>query len=76
MLHIQWQAETLPLDADGFEVRRKGDTNVIATIVLWVNHDPPHYKLSPALASLLDLHTAARPSILLALWKYIKVRHA
>ncbi|CAG8481018.1 12766_t:CDS:2 [Racocetra fulgida] len=60
-------------DVDGFEIKRKGDSNLKAKIFLNLDQQPPRYKLSPELESILDIQEETKPGIIMALWQYIKV---
>lgn len=59
---------------DGFEIRRTGSIPVKARIVLYLNHVPERYALSPELAGLLDIREETRQAVVTALWAYIKDR--
>lgn len=41
-------------------------------ILLSLDNAPEKYKVSPDLAKLLDIHTETKPTIIIALWQYIK----
>jgi SWI/SNF-related matrix-associated actin-dependent regulator of chromatin subfamily D len=58
---------------DGFEIKRKGETNVTARVVIHLLNNPEKYKVSPELSQLLEIHTESKADIISALWKYIKV---
>ncbi|TPX59521.1 hypothetical protein PhCBS80983_g02396 [Powellomyces hirtus] len=69
---IEWhKAENGP-DCDGFEIKRKGDSDVPAKILIYLDHKPEKYKLSPPLAKLLDIHTDTAANIIIAMWQYVK----
>ena len=57
---------------DGFEVKRRGDSNVELKILLYLDQQPEKHKLSPLLSQLLDIHTDTLPNVIMALWQYIK----
>lgn len=57
---------------DGFEVKRRGDSNVELKILLYLDQQPEKHKLSPPLSQLLDIHTDTLPNVIMALWQYIK----
>lgn len=59
---------------DGFEVKRTGTIPVKARIVIYLNHTPEKYALSPELASLLNIREETRQSVISAIWAYIKER--
>jgi SWI/SNF-related matrix-associated actin-dependent regulator of chromatin subfamily D len=57
---------------DGLEVKRRGDQNVQLKVMLFLDQQPEKHKLSPPLASLLDIHTETLSNVIMALWQYIK----
>ena len=59
---------------DGFEVKRTGNIPVKARTVIYLNHTPERYALSPDLAVLLDIREETRQNVIAALWAYIKER--
>lgn len=61
------------MDTDGVELKRKGDVDVNARIILVPDFNPQKYKLSPALAEIVSPPLAAKPHILNELWNYVKV---
>jgi len=54
-------------------LKRKGDVDVNARIILVPDYNPQKYKLSAALAEIVSPPLAAKPHILSELWNYIKV---
>lgn len=60
-------------DRESFVVRRAGRKPTTAVVMLEINHVPPLYKPSPALATLLGLEGLhSLPYILQMLWGYVK----
>jgi SWI/SNF-related matrix-associated actin-dependent regulator of chromatin subfamily D len=57
---------------DGFEIKRKGDSNVKCKIFLNLDQQPRKYKLSDELAEMLDVREETKAGIIMALWQYIK----
>ncbi|KAF4547673.1 SWI/SNF and RSC complexes subunit ssr3-like protein [Elsinoe fawcettii] len=57
---------------DTLEFTRKGDEEINITISLFRDHQPPRYRLSPPLASLLALPEADTASVLGAIWDYVR----
>lgn len=55
-------------------MKRKGDSDVNAKIMIYLDNKPEKFKLGPALAKLLDIHTDSTSNIIMALWQYVKVR--
>lgn len=77
---IEWNKNTSEaLNTDGFEIRRPfGAASQMAAeipckIHLQFDFAPERFRLAPALASLLNLTLATRPTIIVALWQYIKL---
>ncbi|KAI8927430.1 hypothetical protein BC831DRAFT_398627, partial [Entophlyctis helioformis] len=69
---VEWHKTSTHQEVDGFEIKRKGDTDVPVRILLHLDHVVPKYKLSPMLASLLDIHTDVMANIMTAMWQYVK----
>lgn len=64
----------LEADFDCLEFERKADENINVVINLVRDEHPAEkYKLSQPLAELLDMEEADRPTVLMALWEYIKL---
>jgi SWI/SNF-related matrix-associated actin-dependent regulator of chromatin subfamily D len=72
---IEWHKAAQPYDCDGFEVKRPGNQETTAKIVLHLDHQPPQYKISPELGRILGMKDRAetRARILMQIWQYIKV---
>ncbi|KAJ3313450.1 SWI/SNF complex component snf12 [Boothiomyces sp. JEL0838] len=60
---IQWQNVPGAPEMDGFEVKRRGDSDVNLKIMLHLDHQPERHRLSPPLAKLLDVHTDTLPNV-------------
>ncbi|CAB4412110.1 unnamed protein product [Rhizophagus irregularis] len=69
---IEWNKTNNTEGVDGFEIKRKGDANVKCKIFLNLDKQPPRYKLSEDLASLLGIKEETKTGVILALWQYIK----
>ncbi|KAJ3272401.1 snoRNP complex protein nop56 [Terramyces sp. JEL0728] len=69
---IQWQNASSAPEMDGFEVKRRGDSDVNLKVMLHLDHQPERHRLSPPLAKLLDVHTDTLPNVIMAVWQYIK----
>ncbi|KAK9474727.1 uncharacterized protein V1510DRAFT_359896 [Dipodascopsis tothii] len=61
-----------PVTFDGMDIKRKGDTNVRARILLYLRTAPEKYKLSPALAAVIGSRDATRQQVVMGLWQYVK----
>ncbi|KAI3659578.1 hypothetical protein MP638_002026 [Amoeboaphelidium occidentale] len=70
---VEWNKSQAVSDTDGFELKRRGDQDVNARIMFYLDQVPEKFKLSPQLSSLLSLRAETKPQIVLALWNYIKV---
>lgn len=69
---VEWHRTPQTAETDGFQVKRHGDQSLKCTILMLLDYQPPQFKLDPRLAKLLSIHTATRPTIIQALWQYIK----
>jgi len=64
----------LEADFDCLEFERKADENINVVVNLVRDEHPAEkYKLSQPMAELLDMEEADRPTVLMALWEYIKL---
>ena len=73
---VRWDAAKAPADAkpvDGFEVKRLGDKDRKAKILIAVKHTPERYKPKPELSRLLGLDLETRPRLIAALWQYCRL---
>lgn len=65
------------LNSDGFEIKRpirnEEKEEIPCKIHLQFDFTPEKYRLSPDLSNLLNLKLATRPTIVVALWQYIKL---
>lgn len=59
-------------DFDQLEFKRGGDENMNITINLVRDEIPERFKLSPALADILDTDEATRADAMMGIWDYIK----
>ncbi|XP_075516981.1 SWI/SNF complex component SNF12 homolog [Primulina tabacum] len=71
---ILWESTRSPVLHEGFEVKRKGDKEFTAIIILVMNYFPEKFKLSQALHEVLGIEVETRPRIIAALWHYLKTR--
>lgn len=69
---VEWHRNNATQETDGFQVKRPGDENVKCTLLLLLDYQPMQFKLDSRLARLLGIHTATRPTVISALWNYIK----
>lgn len=69
---IEWHKQASANDTDGVEIKRKGDVNVNARIILVPNYIPDKYKVGPGLSDLISLKLATKPHIITEMWNYIK----
>ncbi|KAJ3256056.1 SWI/SNF complex component snf12 [Boothiomyces macroporosus] len=60
---LDWQNVSGAPEMDGFEVKRRGDSDVNLKIMLHLDHQPERHRLSPPLAKLLDVHTDTLPNV-------------
>lgn len=58
---------------DRIEVTRRGDTSIPIKIILTLDPQPVVFKLTPQMSNLLNLTTASRPQVIMALWQYVKL---
>ncbi|KAJ3043895.1 SWI SNF, matrix associated, actin dependent regulator of chromatin, sub d, member 3 [Rhizophlyctis rosea] len=70
---IEWHKHPDHPDCDGFEIKRRGDSEVKAKILLTLDYSPEKYKLSPDLGKLLDVHTDTQSNVIMAMWQYVKL---
>jgi len=59
---------------DGFTVRRTGDVPTKVRIVMYLNHHPEQFKVSPELGNVLAIKEESRTGVVQALWNYIKIQ--
>jgi SWI/SNF-related matrix-associated actin-dependent regulator of chromatin subfamily D len=69
----EWRKQASSIDSDGVEIKRKGDINVNARIILVPDFNPQKYKVDDALANIISLKLATKPHIIMEVWNYIKV---
>ncbi|KAH8816306.1 hypothetical protein F5884DRAFT_775699 [Xylogone sp. PMI_703] len=79
--NVEWKkpavapnAANLPnsADFDQLEFKRGGDENVNISINLVRDETPERFRLSPALAEIMDTNEATRAEVVMGIWEYIK----
>lgn len=60
---------------DGFTLKRMGDSPTNIRVILYLEHNPPQFKIQPELALLLGVAEDSRMGVIQALWNYIKVNN-
>ena len=79
---VEWNKHEQAVNSDGFEIKRPAPLGLIGgsenfeipcKIHLQFDFSPEKFRLSPALGNLLNLTLATRPSVVVALWQYIKL---
>ncbi|KAI8879823.1 SWI/SNF and RSC complex subunit Ssr3 [Backusella circina FSU 941] len=68
----EWHKQASSGDGDGIEIKRKGDVDVNARVILVPDYNPQKYKVSPGLSELITLKLATKPIIIMEVWNYIK----
>ncbi|KAL2347036.1 hypothetical protein Fmac_001036 [Flemingia macrophylla] len=71
---IVWDSARSPTLQDGFEVKRKGNKEFTAVIVIEMNYTPEKFVVSPQLSKLLGIEVETRPRIIASLFNYMKSR--
>eukprot|EP01122_Echinamoeba_exundans_P010426 TRINITY_DN3904_c1_g1_i1.p1 TRINITY_DN3904_c1_g1~~TRINITY_DN3904_c1_g1_i1.p1 ORF type:complete len:478 (-),score=105.61 TRINITY_DN3904_c1_g1_i1:1452-2825(-) len=74
---VEWNRSGAVEDSDGFEIKRRSNTESTVHIFLHLDHTPERFQVSPALATLLGLQdwqskTFTRTTVILQLWQYIR----
>ncbi|CAO3630626.1 unnamed protein product [Cunninghamella echinulata] len=69
---IEWHKQPDATEYDGIEIKRNGDMNVNARIILEPEYNPQKFKLSEPLSHLINLKLDTKPRIIMELWNYIK----
>ncbi|KAJ3843095.1 SWI/SNF complex 60 kDa subunit [Lentinula raphanica] len=59
---------------DGFTIRRTGDVPTNIRVVLYLDHYPEQYQLSPDLCSILGIKEESHLGAVQALWNYIRIQ--
>ncbi|KAJ3574032.1 hypothetical protein NP233_g2039 [Leucocoprinus birnbaumii] len=59
---------------DGFTVRRTGDAPTKLRVIMFLDHFPEQYKLSPELSHILGIKEESRLGVIQTLWNYIKLQ--
>ncbi|KAG5463201.1 MAG: hypothetical protein BJ554DRAFT_1066 [Olpidium bornovanus] len=60
-------------DCDGFEIKRFGDDNVRARVMMQLDHPIPVFALSAPLAEAIGVKMDTKVGVLIKFWNYIKV---
>ncbi|KAJ1734399.1 SWI/SNF and RSC complex subunit Ssr3 [Coemansia biformis] len=71
---VQWRRGAAEGDVDGFEIKRRGDEDVRAKILLDIRTATDRFKVnSPLLRELLDIRgSISKAGFIMKLWQYIK----
>ncbi|KAG9095886.1 SWI/SNF complex component snf12 [Ceratobasidium sp. 370] len=73
--HVEWHSNPQEQPVNGFNITRRGDQPLtqIRILLHLAPQDPQSvkFKLSPALAALLDISVATRPDAVAAVWAYL-----
>lgn len=69
---VEWKKQQNTADLDYIEFSRKTDENININIALTRDEQPERYRLSPPLASILDMEEGDRAEIVMALWDYVR----
>ncbi|KIY65666.1 SWI/SNF complex 60 kDa subunit, partial [Cylindrobasidium torrendii FP15055 ss-10] len=74
---VEWPRSTGPDNPvlDGFTLRRTGDAPTRARIILFLEHFPEQFKVSPELGNILGIKEESRIGVVQALWSYIKLQN-
>ncbi|KAK7302234.1 hypothetical protein RJT34_13119 [Clitoria ternatea] len=71
---IVWDRACSPIQQDGFEVKRKGNKEFTAKIIIELNYAPDKFLVSSQLSQLIGTQAETRPGIIAALWRYVRSR--
>lgn len=69
---LEWIRDDSDQPTDGIELKRIGDSNVPAKIMLFLDSPTQKFKLSSPLSKFLNIHTDTLNNVISAVWKYIK----
>lgn len=69
---MQWHKNAGGTECDGVEIKRIGDSEVNVKIMIVLENAPDKLKVSTELAKLLDIHTETKPTVIMAIWQYVK----
>lgn len=69
---IEWKNGPEVVPTDGFEIKRRGETEMTARIILRPIQAIDRYRVERGLARVIDLREGTRTDVILALWTYIK----
>lgn len=70
---VEWNKLPAAREFDGFEIKRQSDRNTKVKIIITVDYQPERFRLSPPLASLLDIMEETRAGVISAMYHYIRV---
>jgi len=71
---VEWHRGPSQPPLDGFTIRRTGDTQTKARLVMHLEHHPDQYKIHAELGGILGLREESRAGVIQALWNYIKIQ--
>ncbi|KAI0224604.1 SWI/SNF and RSC complex subunit Ssr3 [Massospora cicadina] len=78
---VEWAPKQEIQEADGFEIKRAGTTNVNAKIILQMNHPTDRFLPSPELRAILtvapleersSVNLVTKSDVITTLWQYVK----
>jgi SWI/SNF-related matrix-associated actin-dependent regulator of chromatin subfamily D len=69
---VEWKKQPGGADFDAIEFERKGDENINVTINLTRAETPERFRLSKALADVLDTDEEDKSGAVLGIWDYVK----
>ena len=58
---------------DGFEIKRRGDTNIRCKLIVYLDNQPERYKVAPLLTEALGIIEDTKANVISSLWMYVKV---
>lgn len=70
---IEWHKTSQSVSTDGFELKRPGDNEITLKIIMHLDYPLSHFRLSPALSTILDLKFDTKAGIIRALWQYVRL---
>eukprot|EP00043_Microstomoeca_roanoka_P015069 m.150242 g.150242 ORF g.150242 m.150242 type:complete len:394 (+) comp16168_c1_seq2:334-1515(+) len=69
---VEWERSPASVDCDGFEITRYSTLPAKATVLIFFDHYPRRFKLTPALANIVRMRSAPEAAINQAIWTYIR----
>ncbi|KAI8325006.1 hypothetical protein GQ54DRAFT_36855 [Martensiomyces pterosporus] len=74
---VQWRRGAAENDVDGFEIKRRGDDDVRAKVILDIRTATDRFKVNhPLLRELLDIRgPVSKAGFIMKLWQYIKLNN-